>query len=108
VVAFGLMFSINQWTGNDGPPGIDFFRYALELLPAIHDGPTIQFVEVLGYVGYYMQTLNRREDTYLYVGMALRMALALGLSEESHYSDLATQVGERHRRVWWSIYGLDR
>lgn len=108
VIAFGLLFSINQWAGNDGPPGIDYFRYALQILPAQHDGPSTQFVEVLGYVGYYLQTLNKRDEAYLYVGMALRMAIAIGLNEISHYLDLSPIPKEHHRRLWWSIYGLDR
>lgn len=67
VIAFGLMYSVNQWSGDDGPPGFKYFKHALRLLPDIHEEGSIFFVEVLCYVAYYMQNLNRRDAAFLYV-----------------------------------------
>lgn len=67
VVAFGLMYSVNQWSGDDGPPGFKYFKHALRFLPDIHEEGSIFFVEVLCYVAYYMQNLNRRDSAFLYV-----------------------------------------
>lgn len=67
VVAFGLMYSVNQWSGDDGPPGFKYFKHALRFLPDIHEEGSIFFVEVLCYVAYYMQNLNRRDAAFLYV-----------------------------------------
>ncbi len=66
--AYGQMYSINQWTGNDGPPGFSYFMQALKLLPDIHEEGSVLFVEVLSLVGYFMQDLNRRDATFSYVG----------------------------------------
>jgi proline utilization trans-activator len=33
VLAFGQLYSVNQWSGFDGPPGFDFFTQALQYLP---------------------------------------------------------------------------
>lgn len=71
VVAFGLMYSVNQWSGDDGPPGFKYFKHALRFLPDIHEEGSIFFVEVLCYVAYYMQNLNRRDAAFLYVSRAL-------------------------------------
>lgn len=68
VIAFGLMYSVNQWSGDDGPPGFKYFKHALRFLPDIHEEGSIFFVEVLCYVAYYMQNLNRRDAAFLYVG----------------------------------------
>lgn len=68
VVAFGLMYSVNQWSGDDGPPGFKYFKHALRFLPDIHEEGSTFFVEVLCYVAYYMQNLNRRDAAFLYVG----------------------------------------
>ena len=53
VIAFGLMYSVNQWSGDGEPPGFKYFEYALQFLPDIHEGGSIFFVEVLCYVSYY-------------------------------------------------------
>lgn len=67
VIAFGLMYSVNQWSGDDGPPGFKYFKHALRFLPDMHEEGSIFFVEVLCYVAYYMQNLNRRDAAFLYV-----------------------------------------
>ncbi|KAM0118646.1 Transcriptional activator [Aspergillus fumigatus] len=66
VIAYGLMYSVNQWSGDDGPPGFKYFKHALRFLPDIHEEGSIFFVEVLCYVAYYMQNLNRRDAAFLY------------------------------------------
>lgn len=67
VIAFGLMYSLNQWSGDDGPPGFKYFKHALQFLPDIHEQGSIFFVEVLCYVAYFMQNLNRRDAAFIYV-----------------------------------------
>ena len=67
ILAFGQMYSVNQWTSNDGPPGFEFFQQAMYLLPDIHERPSVTFVEVLSLIGYFFQNLNRRDAAFLYV-----------------------------------------
>ncbi|RTE82945.1 hypothetical protein BHE90_002549 [Fusarium euwallaceae] len=106
--AYGQMYSINQWTGNDGPPGFSYFMQALELLPDIHEEGSVLFVEVLSLVGYFMQNLNRRDAAFLYIGLASRMAISLGLHQEVSDPTLDETAREHRRRLWWSVYSMDR
>ncbi|KAJ6080524.1 hypothetical protein N7467_010277 [Penicillium canescens] len=108
VIAFGLMYSVNQWSGDDGPPGFKYFKHALRFLPDIHEEGSIFFVEVLCYVAYYMQNLNRRDAAFLYIGLALRMAISLGLHQEVSDPTISEADRNRRRRAWWSVYSLDR
>ncbi|KAJ5083077.1 hypothetical protein N7532_012120 [Penicillium argentinense] len=108
VIAFGLMYSVNQWSGDDGPPGFKYFKHALRFLPDIHEEGSIFFVEVLCYVAYYMQNLNRRDAAFLYIGLALRMAISLGLHQEVSDPGISATDRNRRRRAWWSVYSLDR
>ncbi|OGM43822.1 C6 transcription factor [Aspergillus bombycis] len=108
VIAFGLMYSVNQWSGDDGPPGFKYFKHALRFLPDIHEEGSIFFVEVLCYVAYYMQNLNRRDAAFLYIGLALRMAISLGLHQEVSDPAISEEDRNRRRRAWWSVYSLDR
>lgn len=108
ILAFGKLYSVNQWIDYNGPPGFEYLIHALEFLPDVHEDGSILFVETLALVGYFMQNLNRRDTAFLYVGMALRMAITLGLHQESSNADLDAAAREHRRRVWWSVYSLDR
>ncbi|KAJ5961399.1 hypothetical protein N7501_006340 [Penicillium viridicatum] len=108
VISFGLMYSVNQWIGEEGPPGFKYFKHALRFLPDIHEEGSIFFVEVLCYVAYYMQNLNRRDAAFLYIGLALRMAISLGLHQEVSDPAISESDRNRRRRAWWSVYSLDR
>ncbi|KAJ5797323.1 uncharacterized protein N7503_006619 [Penicillium pulvis] len=108
VIAFGLLYSVNQWSGDDAPPGFKFFKKSLNFLPDIHEDPSILHVEVLCYIAYYLQNLNRRDAAFLYIGLALRMAISLGLHQEVPHEDISEADRNRRRRAWWSVYSLDR
>ncbi|CAK7199839.1 Transcriptional activator [Sporothrix eucalyptigena] len=122
ILALGRLYSVNRTTGgidnrNDGagvddadqPPGFGYFAHALALLPDVHEPGSILGVETLAYVGYFLQNINRRDAAYLYIGLALRMAVNLGLHQESSSSPKLSEADREHRRrVFWSIYSLDR
>jgi proline utilization trans-activator len=55
-----------------------------------------------------MQNLNRRDAAFLYVGTALRMAISLALHQEVPDPRLDEASKEQRRRIWWSVYSLDR
>lgn len=107
-LAFGQMYSINQWVSKEGPPGFTYFKHALDFLPNIYEEGSILFIEVLSYVAYFMQTINRRDAAYLMIGTALRMAISLGLHQEVSDQDIDYESREHRRRVWWSTYSMDR
>jgi hypothetical protein len=108
ILAFGQMYSVNQWNSCDGPPGFELFRHAMQYLPTFHEDSSILFVETLALVGYYMQNLGERDSAFLYVGAALRMAISLALHQEVRSMQLDDVQKERRRRVWWSVYSMDR
>lgn len=108
ILAFGKMYSVNQWIDYDGPPGFDYFTHVLQLLPDLHEQGSVLFVETLALVGFFMQNLNRRDAASLYIGSALRMAITLGLHQEPTVAGIDEEAKEHRRRVWWSVYSLDR
>lgn len=108
ILALGKMYSVNQWIDYDGPPGFDYFTHALQLLPDLHEQGSVLFVETFALVGLFMQNLNRRDASALYIGSALRMAITLGLHQEPTLAFIDEEAKEYRRRVWWSVYSLDR
>ncbi|OAA65362.1 fungal specific transcription factor [Niveomyces insectorum RCEF 264] len=115
ILALGRLYSVNRKSDaenkqfKDDPPGFGYFTRALALLPDIHEKGSLLGVETFAYVGYFMQNMNCRDAAFLYIGVALRMAISLGLHQEAPASaNLSESERERRRRVWWSIYSLDR
>lgn len=108
ILAFGQLYSVNQWIDFKGPPGFEYFSHALQLLPDVHEEGSILCVETLSLIGYFMQNMNRRDAAFLYIGMALRMAISLGLHQEVIGATISDKDREHRRRVWWSVYSLDR
>ncbi|XWW99570.1 hypothetical protein V2A60_007580 [Cordyceps javanica] len=119
ILAFGQMYSVNQWVDFKGPPGFAYFSEALSLLPETHEDGSLLCVETLALAGYFLQNMNRRDAAFQFIGRALRMAISLGLHHEvkgiSDTSSLGPQLAligdaaqEHRRRTWWSVYSLDR
>ncbi|KAM3432824.1 hypothetical protein MY4824_006341 [Beauveria thailandica] len=119
ILAFGQMYSVNQWVDCRGPPGFTYFLEALSLLPETHEDGSLLCVETLALVGYFLQNMNKRDAAFQFIGRALRMAISLGLHHEvesiSASSSLTPQEAlaedaakEHRRRTWWSVYSLDR
>ncbi|KAK5653406.1 hypothetical protein OQA88_8891 [Cercophora sp. LCS_1] len=107
ILAFGKLYSINQWIDYQGPPGFEYFSQAVQLLPDAHEQGSMLCVETLALTGYFLQNMNRPDAAFIYIGMALHMAISLGLHQEVT-SPLPPAAREHRRRVWWSIYSLDR
>ncbi|PHH65614.1 hypothetical protein CDD81_2049 [Ophiocordyceps australis] len=108
VLAFGQLYSVNQWVDFRGPPGFEYFCEALQLLPETHEHGSVVCVETLALAGYFLQNMNRRDAALQYTGRALRMAMSLGLHHEVAQGHLDGREREQRRRVWWSVYSLDR
>lgn len=119
ILAFGQMYSVNQWVDFRGPPGIAYFSEALGLLPETHEGGSLLCVECLALAGYFLQNMNRRDAAFQFIGRAMRMAISLGLHHDLEKSSRTANSSppvmlideaakERRRRTWWSVYSLDR
>ena len=124
ILALGRLYSVNRTshggdsradgTGlgkdeSDSPPGFGYFAHALALLPYVYEPASVLGIETFAYVGYFFQNINRRDAAYLYIGLALRMAVNVGLHQESSFPpDLPERDREHRRRLFWSIYSLDR
>ncbi|KAJ5087326.1 hypothetical protein N7456_010942 [Penicillium angulare] len=92
------------------PPGSDLFAEALRRLPPLHKlgGEGVIAVEILTLAATYLQWCDRRHDAYLYIGMAMRLAIALGCNiPENKQACLPSQSAHRVR-LWWTVYMLDR
>ncbi|KAI6750497.1 hypothetical protein HG530_014778 [Fusarium avenaceum] len=93
-----------------GLPGGDYFMRAMELFPNANDlyQDPILSIEVCCGLALYLQAVDHRNSAYLYLGMALRIALSQGLHRDIVSGVLDDLEVTRYRNAWWTLYILDR
>lgn len=64
----------------------------------------ITLVQTLTLMSNYLQKRNKPNSGYNYLGLALHMAIGLGLHKEFRDWDISPLNMEIRRRVWWSIF----
>ncbi|KXJ89023.1 fungal-specific transcription factor domain-domain-containing protein [Microdochium bolleyi] len=93
----------------DNDPGRIFYNQARALVPDVIDLPCLRAVQATFVLGVYLLPASSIGSAYIYLGLALRKALAMDL----HLS--AEEVGvvdedekEIRKRIWWAVYSLER
>ncbi|KAF9762894.1 hypothetical protein IL306_003287 [Fusarium sp. DS 682] len=89
-------------------PGRLFFEQAKALVPDIIERPGLRSIQACLILGVYLMPLNAVGSSYVYTGMALRKALAFDLHQDSDDQTMDAREREVRRRLWWSIYSLER
>ncbi|KAF4442345.1 hypothetical protein F53441_11773 [Fusarium austroafricanum] len=110
VLAFGKAFAENNNYQAKRPPGADYFVTALRLLPSIHIlvyEPLIS-TEILCCIALYFESLDYRHSSHGFIGQAMRVALGQGMHTDMPVDQLGERIVERSRRIWWTVYVLDR
>ncbi|KAJ5733076.1 hypothetical protein N7533_013523 [Penicillium manginii] len=108
VMAMAKLMDVENPTSQ--PPGSALFTEALSRLPQLHHlgGEGVIAVEILTLMATYLQWCDRKHDAYLHIGLALRLAIALGCNlPENEQNCLPSQSAHRVR-LWWTVYMLDR
>lgn len=92
----------------DSDPGRIFYDQARFLIADIMDSSSIRSVQAAFILGVYLMPASAIGASYIYMGLALRKALALNLHRESDDGQLDDREREARRRLWWTIYSLER
>lgn len=114
VIALG-----SQWTPRARPEGIDapicpgdpgqiFGDHARILMADTMDRVSMYSVKAAFVLGAYLMPSSAIGASYLYMGLALRKALILGLHQETDDPSILEHEKEMRRRLWWAIYSLER
>ncbi|UPX16174.1 uncharacterized protein EKO05_0006590 [Ascochyta rabiei] len=109
IIAFGKTF-VQQKNRSPRPPGADLFTYALQLLPDTNKlcRDPIVATEVLCCIALYLQALDSRNAAHVTIGQAMRIALIQGMHTDMPVMNLGDVVVQRCRKIWWTIFILDR
>ncbi|KAL4896848.1 Zn(II)2Cys6 transcription factor [Aspergillus ambiguus] len=109
LIAFGKAFVVQIHHGS-APAGYSFFLKALQMLPdttRLSRDPVIA-TEILCCIALYLQSLDFRSSAYGFIGQAVRIALAQGMHTNMPFESLGQEVVQRCRKIWWTVYILDR
>ncbi|RDW73629.1 hypothetical protein BP5796_07071 [Coleophoma crateriformis] len=104
VAALGAFSASTEPTSVDG----DLFNLAKSHLSIddLESGNT-SLVQALALMSNYLQKRNKPNSGYNYLGLALRMAMGLGLHKEFPRWEINPLELEIRRRVWWSLFVFD-
>ncbi|KAJ0306624.1 hypothetical protein COL516b_004417 [Colletotrichum fioriniae] len=110
ILAFGKSLIQRKTQGNNRPAGADFFVRALQLLPdvtALCKEP-IMSTEILCSMAWYYQALDFRHAAHNFIGQAKSVAMNHGMHTDMPVMDLGPGLVQRCRKIWWTVYVLDR
>ncbi|OHE97279.1 fungal specific transcription factor domain-containing protein [Colletotrichum orchidophilum] len=110
ILAFGKSLIQRKTRGNKRPAGADFFVRALQLLPdvtALCKEP-IMSTEILCSMAWYYQALDFRHAAHNFIGQAKSVAMNHGMHTDMPIMDLGPGLVQRCRKIWWTVYVLDR
>ncbi|OAP55132.1 hypothetical protein AYL99_10832 [Fonsecaea erecta] len=107
VVTANAAFAVAcQFNSKCAPPwetgfGQTFFARAKGLLGNPLDHSVINDATVLALLGFYLLNSNRRDAAYIYVSIAMHILIVHGVHR-------AWMVDEQGKRLFWTVYVLDR
>ncbi|KAL4954224.1 fungal-specific transcription factor domain-containing protein [Aspergillus filifer] len=89
-------------------PGWRFYEVSRQLLPDLICSSSMTSVQVCLLQGLFLPSTTSRNASYNILGLAMRMAINMGLHRSFSSSSLHAHVRELRNRLWWSVYIADR
>lgn len=94
--------------GNDSDLGRVFFKQAKVLISDVIERSDLKAIQACFLLGVYLMPLSAVGSSYVYMGMALRKALAFDLHQYPDDEMVDEREKEIRCRLWWSVYSLER
>jgi hypothetical protein len=94
--------------GNGKEAGREFYEHARSLIPDLDDKMSLESVQAPFVLGVYSLPARATGSLHMYLGLALRKALALDLHVATDDAQFSTRAREVHSRLWWAVFSLER
>ncbi|ORX99110.1 hypothetical protein K493DRAFT_313350 [Basidiobolus meristosporus CBS 931.73] len=100
-----------RWLEKENARSEIFYKRAKRLLDQSYDVTSLQNVQALVLLSHYFHITHGSMKSWVYSGMAIRLAEDLGLHRNPdrwQIKTLSDSVKEARKRTWWSCYVMDR
>ncbi|KAI5467918.1 hypothetical protein BGZ63DRAFT_39626 [Mariannaea sp. PMI_226] len=111
VLAIGCQFDANPDNEeNGGFSGVELFEYVHKNIPTLSElyGYGQLGVEIYALLSIYLQNFHRREEAYLYISTALRIAITHKYHQVAGTKHLMKSDRVHLNRLWWTVYMQER
>lgn len=111
----------SQWTTLERPEGSDvirnressdpgtlFYYHAKNVMPDILEKSCLRSIQAPLVLGVYLMPANAIGSSYVYMGIGLRKALTFDIHLNLEDQGIDEREKGVRRRLWWSIYSLER
>lgn len=93
---------------SENGPGMIFYQKAKLLLSDVVTQCSLESIQACFLMGLFLLPSNISDLSYVYHGMALKMAISAGLHRKITDSNLDKRVLQVRNRLWWSLYTSER
>ncbi|KAL2864337.1 transcription factor domain-containing protein [Aspergillus lucknowensis] len=93
---------------SSGGPGMIFYTKAKLLLPDVVTQCSLESIQACFLMGLFLLPSNISDLSYIYHGMALKIAISAGLHRKIAAENLEERVMHVRNRLWWSLYTSER
>lgn len=94
--------------GTVNQPGSYFYRLANHITPTVAFCCSIDAVQACLVTAVYLLPEHAYDKAYLYLSHAVRISIALDLHRQKESPHSTPKGCEVRRRLWWSVFSLDR
>lgn len=108
-MVYAIGSAIRHTTDNDNSKSPnEFLVTALEFDPTLRESISIASIEAMLLLVVYNLRSTSNSSVWYMIGLAMRTCLDFGLHRESSYRKLQPHETELRRRLFWSVYLIER
>lgn len=109
-ILLNVVLALGAWCMGEEESGVnDYLDQKLARLceKSVFESGSLALVQALLLLSNYTQKRNKPNTGWNYLGLAVRMALSLGLHKEFPNWEISLLQREMRRRVWWGLFIFD-
>ncbi|KAG4412587.1 hypothetical protein IFR04_014275 [Cadophora malorum] len=92
----------------DYTPPENFFMKALQYISAARESHSVHNIEAMTLLVLYNLRSPSNSGIWYMIGLAMRTCVDLGLHREAYYGNHKPYEGQLRRRLFWTVYFLER
>lgn len=88
--------------------GVTLYQQACRLVPDVITVSSLESVQACMLIGIYTLPLDASGLSYIYLNLAVKLAIQNGMHRRYSGEGLDASVWETRNRVWWTVYTIER